>query len=68
MGKWPKQGRYVTDYTGWSHLGHYTTEIYAISEYSDSAAIINLILMPCFLLGHRAECFPKSSEFCEVIF
>lgn len=71
MGEWPrclKQGRYVTDYAGWSHLGHCTTEIYAISEYSDSTAIINLLLMLCFLLGHKAKYFAKSSEFSEDIF
>ncbi len=68
MGKWPrclKQGRYVTDYVGWSHLGQCTTEIYAISEYSDKAAIINFLLMLCFLVGHKAKYFAKSSEFSE---
>ena len=69
MGKRPrslKQVRYVTDYAGWNHLGHCTTEIYAIS--SDSAAIINFLLMLCFLIGHKAKCFAKSSEFSEDIF
>lgn len=71
MGKWPrclKQGRYVTDYVGWSHLGQCTTEIYAISECSDSAAIINFLLMLCFLLGHKAKCFAKRSQLCEHVF
>lgn len=70
MGKWPrclKQGRYVNDYVGWSHLGQCTTEIYAISEYSDSTAIINFLLMLCFLLGHKAKCFAKSSKFSDDI-
>lgn len=71
MGNWPrclKQGRYVNDYALWRHLGHCTTEIYTISEYSDSAAIINFLSMLCFLPGHEAKCFQKSSEFSGELF
>lgn len=71
MGKRPrclKQVRYVTDYAGWSHLGQRTTEIYAISEYSDSAAIINFLLMLCFLSGRKAKRVAESSELSEDVF
>lgn len=47
-----------------SWILHYT-DIYAVSEYSDRAATINLIATLCFLSEHEAKSFPKSSEFSE---
>lgn len=65
MGKWPrclKQGRYVNDYARWSHLGHCTTEIYAISENSDSAAIINLSYCFVFSQDMKPSVFKRAQS------
>lgn len=39
-----------------------------MSEFSDKAAIINGLLMLCFLLGDKAKYFAKSTEFSEDVF